>query len=59
MLEKYDELLERTLGELEAARNMSTKADSILFLKELLMASNMHVEMLLKRKQLNKDAKES
>lgn len=45
LIERFDAELDKALRELEEARNVSNKADALIMVKELIMASTMYVDL--------------
>lgn len=53
LFDRFEEALSNALSEYEGARNVSTKADATIMLKELLASSNMYVEYKRKKEGLD------
>lgn len=50
--ERFEKAITDALTELEGARNVAMKADASLFLKEVLVASNMYADFNIKQEQI-------
>lgn len=54
LVDRFEEALSNALSEYEGARNVSTKADATIMLKELLQAANMYVDLNIKKQEYDR-----
>lgn len=57
LFDKFESLVEAAVTDFEGARNITTKADALLLLKETLITANMYGDYSMKRKAAEENNK--